>query len=189
MSQDNWCSPGEVAEPLRRFARGRSNSYGYVGLDPCSNDRSLILSRQRFVAGALHLPWRVDGKPTDGYENPPYSRLLAWAEKRRLELELGNLLEWTTLVPVATSTAWWGVTVQCDPLVVFTKRIEFLNEQGVKEQGARFDSVLFLWAKDRNRRREQLSAREELFLECFAPLVRSVVRGRHWTVQKAKARS
>lgn len=173
MGFDEWCSPPEVALPLRGYYRRRK---GYVDLDPATNGRSLIWSRRRYTAGALFLPW--DG---DFFENPPYSRMLDFARKAMAELDIpyrGRRKEATRLVTVATSTEWWEITVEKDPLLIFTKRLRFIDERGIQGDAARFDSVIQAWATP---------ARERELVEHLGPIVLHTCRGRDWVPRKAKA--
>ncbi len=168
MGLDNWCSPAEVADSLEQY-RG-----GPVGLDPCSNERSLIRARRVYVGKvALMLPW---GEEEDVYENPPYSRLEDFTRKGVAERYCGHTTELVRLVPVATSTAWWRVAMGLEevrmfdrkmkradkPLAVFTKRLKFIGEDGEDEESARFDSVLLLYGATRRAQRR--------FLREFAPI-------------------
>ncbi len=174
MGLDNWCSPPEVADPLEQFFDGP------VDFDPCSNDRSII--RARFVndqpVGCL-IPW-FGAKRRTVYENPPYSKLLAFTQKGILEMrdfrrqrypEEPELVRLTT---VATSTLWWRMATGREPVrtkdenvfsrrptVVFTQRLFFINEQGIqnRSQSARFDSALFYYGP-----------REKEFLREFKPI-------------------
>ena len=165
MSQDEWCSGPDVTVPLAKFF------HGPVGLDPCSNERSIVRAKRTYCAGGLALPWDA---PTI-YKNEPYSRLAAWAEKTVAELAIpyrGKRKELVGLEPVCTSAEWWDITVAADPLLVFTKRLSFIDENGiVAKSGARFDSVFTVWANKR---------REAEFLRLFAPVVRFATRGKDW---------
>jgi DNA N-6-adenine-methyltransferase Dam len=164
-STDNWCSPPEVADPLEQYFDGP------VDLDPCSNERSIIRARRAFVDKVgLMLAW-----DTTTYENPPYSELDAWTDKGIQERSEARVRELVRLVPVATSTAWWrraagvepvmfktrggrGFVYAGIPLMVFTRRLKFIDEQNEIDSGARFDSVLMLYGA--TRRRQQKFIRE-----------------------------
>jgi hypothetical protein len=169
MGTDNWCTPPEVADPLEQFFGGP------VDLDPCSNARSIIRAVQTYRAGGLHLPWAKTN-----FENPPYGRLDLWTDKGIYEIVVvERVRELVRLVPVATSTGWWRRAVAVDetpaiwgdaheprarlvrapdPLILFTKRIAFLNEEGMPQSGARFDSVLFYYGKRREAFRREFKA-------------------------------
>jgi hypothetical protein len=184
VSTDDWCSP--------RVIRAGLEQLGGVQADPCTNGRSIIKSTVRYTAGGLHLPWRprayVRRRRWMVYENPPYSRLGLWTDKGIREL-LGHYgpapTEIIRLVPVATSAAWWRrahlieapkglglerVQDQIDPpLVIYTKRLPFIDENGVEGQTARFDSVLFCYFQRERARRVQAA------IKAFAPITSVVI--------------
>ncbi len=162
-SSDSWCTPYEVSLPLVQFFGGP------VGCDPCSNDRSIIKSDRRYVAGGLHQPWggwkMAGGKiARTAYKNPPYSKTALWTEKGILELEggltdrHGNINELVDLVMASTSTAWWGRGMRDtkrNPRVIFTKRLAFIDprprkvrgedKRGLKTASARFEPALIYY--------------------------------------------
>lgn len=144
MSMDHWCSPPEMADGLEDLFGGP------VDCDPCSNARSIIRAVTAYTAGGTFLPW---GRRT--YKNPPYSRLDLWTDVGIREIRAGRVHELVNLEPVAPSTRWWrkamgeepieidGDTIWAPkPVVMFTKRINFINEHGVVIKGARHDSVI-----------------------------------------------
>ena len=136
INSDQWCSPKiEIAEPLAQLFGGP------VGIDPCSNARSVILAEVVYEWGGLHLPWK---NPLDtGYMNNPYSTNIPWANKAIHEMQVGHLDELVTLMMVATSTAWWSSLCTTkkvrNPRILFTKRLKFIGD---KKHGARFDTAL-----------------------------------------------
>lgn len=181
MGSDEWCTPPDYAACLRTFYQHRK---GRVGLDPCSNDRSVIWADRRYTCAGHVLPWDADSI----FENNPYSAMDAWTDKGMIELaqpHLGKLKELVTLVPCSPSTGWWeravaGVVVdrqRYQPLIVFTKRLAFIGDDGTLKDGARFDSVSMVYASD---------ARKRAFVDVFAPLIRGVVEGRHWKTPSRK---
>lgn len=188
MGLDGWCTPREVAEPLEDFFDGP------VDFDPCSNERSIIKARAANTRPVgLLIPWfgkvapRVLGRTT--YENPPYSKLLAFTDKSIKELDRRDIdvpvreRQLVRLVTCAPSTAWWRRAVGREPVTVgsvatmqisikapkptliITNRLEFINEMGEIEESARFDSALFYYGP-----------REEKFLRTFAPITSWSVR-------------
>lgn len=160
--------------------------------DPCTNGRSIIKSIVRYTAGGLHLPWRprrfIRRRRWMVYENPPYSRLGAWTDKGILEL-MGKFeavpTELIRLVPVAPSAAWWrrahlleapkGVDLYemreevPPPLVIYTKRLPFIDELGVEGETARFDSALFFYFHRERARRVQAA------IKAFASITSMVI--------------
>ena len=161
MSSDNWCSPPEVDAGLWEL------NDGPVDCDPCSNERSIIRAHTTYATGGLVLPWNPRRRrKAKTYENPPYSNLLAWTLKGLYELgRASGPAELVRLVPVATSTAWWRHAVLAEgeparrvprPLVIFTRRIAFIDETNTVINGARFDAALFFYfVHDRARRIRQ----------------------------------
>ncbi len=174
---DEWCSPPEIAEPLRQFYRKQK---GKVGIDPCSNDRSIIWAKKTYTAGGLHLPWFIPHEGIDSaYSNPPYSRMDKWASRLVAERTRSKgQLEVTFLVPVATSTGWWSTVVSSEGCrLAFTKRLRFIDNEGMPQTTARFDSVLMFWGKGAT-----LSAtrRWDEFRDLFADVIRCTSDGYNW---------
>lgn len=188
MGLDGWCTPREVADPLEEFFDGP------VDFDPCSNERSIIKARAANTRPVgLTIPWfgkvapRVRGRTT--YENPPYSKLLAFTDKSLTELTRHDdhvptrERQLVRLVTCAPSTAWWRRAVGREPVaigtvagmrvlirapkptLIVTNRLEFINEKGEIEESARFDSALFYYGP-----------REEKFLRVFRPITSWSVR-------------
>lgn len=169
MATDDWCTCPDVEEGLYKFHRGP------VGLDPCSNERSIIRARRRYTAGALHLPWDA---PTI-FKNPPYSQLLPWTEYGIEQLQRtyrGRGKTMIDLVPATPSTEWWLKMLTAEPLLIFTKRLPFINEQGVIDSGARFDCVLALYHGAGWRDRGAVAESRARFLAVFRGLTRWVVQ-------------
>lgn len=108
---DAYCTPLWLA---RRVGR--------VDVDPCSNPRSWIdaawsYSLEKGLDG-LRLPWR--GRT---FENWPYSKPLAWAEKGRHEIVAGRCTELIILCKLDPSPRWWNVAV--DPVLPVLDRWDF----------------------------------------------------------------
>ena len=175
MSTDDWCTPPEVDDCLFEFWGGPCD------LDPCSNSVSIIRAKKALTAGGLHLPWK-----RHTFENNPYSKMLRWVDKSGVEVAKGHVRELVTLWPVATSTVWWKRAVGLEPIppfaegekeiwmpnpqLVFPKRLAFLDENGQKVSGCRFDSVLFFYGKTERRRKD--------FLHAFSNLTNWSTKGR-----------
>jgi hypothetical protein len=83
---DHWCTPRWLTDALP-----------VVDLDPCSNDRSSVRSKDRCTAGGLERSW----SGLSVFVNPPYSNVLPWARKAP-EAEA-----WIFLVNHDHSTRWW----------------------------------------------------------------------------------
>lgn len=163
MSQDEFCTPPRVASRLHRFFGGA------VGLDPATNARSIIKSKLRYTAGALHRQWRPPATHNSVFDNVPFSdpNLLLFAERG-----INQRFEWgfehVRLVPVATSTAWWAIArgrrptsegiVTEPPSIVFTGRLKFIDLNGtVSDDTARFDCAILYYGTSTKRHREFLS--------------------------------
>jgi hypothetical protein len=160
-SMDDWCSPPEVTVPMVQVFQGP------VGLDPCSNERSLVFARRCYRGKvALLLPWDDESN----YENPPYSELPSFTAKGLREIvRVDHTTDLLRLVPAATSTGWWRLAVGAEPLlvgrrevrarkplVIFTKRLSFIGTNGRKQTSARFDCALILHTTKTSLRRRAL---------------------------------
>ncbi len=157
MSHDHFCTPRNVSDMLWRFYDKRP-----VGLDPATNEHSIIRARRKFFAGALQLPWDA----TTIWENPPYSAIEPFTDHGILQLvkPKSKIREWIRLVPAATSTAWFRKTAGVEPVIVkgieiyappplalFTKRLKFIDPYAKTKESAMFDTVLFYFGKRRER--------------------------------------
>jgi hypothetical protein len=146
---DSWCTPPEITVPMHDTL-----FQGPVDVDPCSNDRSLVIARLAFTFGGLTRPWRVPRKPGDrtAFENWPYSQSGAWMAKALYELAQGNVLELLRLGPAMTSTQWWADGCRKskrNPRIMFTKRISFLDPfsetVGMRRMTCRFEPALIYY--------------------------------------------
>ncbi len=171
---DHFCTPHVVDDCLFDFFGGP------VDLDPCSNSRSIIRSKEAYTVGGLHLPWRATN-----FENGPYSRMMIWVQKTMRELAIGRAKEVVTLWPVATSTKWWKTATgnmpvepevvgkkeiwAPNPTLIFTKRLAFIGLSGEQDDSARFDPVLFFYGPEK---------RHRAFLRSFNNLINWSTRGR-----------
>lgn len=149
-NSDSWCTPRPVSDRLVDFFAGP------VGVDPCSNEVSIIQAHVAYTFGGLHLPWGgLPGVPDTAYENYPYSQGDEWTNKMLRELAAGRVDEHVRLVMAATSTTWWRR--QClkpkrNPRILFTKRLAFITpfqngktEKGEKTSSARFEPALIYY--------------------------------------------
>ena len=167
---DWWCSPPEIADAVWEFFGGE------VDVDPCSNPLSLIKARVAYTAGGLVLPWRCRVRPRRTcYENPPYSKLVAWTDKMLHELRVGNVAEHIRLTMFAPSSAWW-VSMCCmpqrNPRILATKRLSFIDPEapdGARDTRypCRFDPALIYVGPD-----------PERFTRTFAHVTRWTTWGR-----------
>lgn len=171
---DWWCSPPEVAERLVDFYGGK------VGVDPCSNPRSVIQAHLTFQFGGLVRPWcrpQLLGKGDTAYENPPYSLGDEFTTKALGELACGHTTELVRLTMTSTSTEWWAR--QCyfkrmNPRILFLKRLKFIDpfatEPGKVRQSCRFEPALTYFGTSK--------ARSRAFDKIFGDLARWSAWGR-----------
>lgn len=133
MSVDmSWCTPEVVLERVRRM--------GPIGLDPCSNPRSIVRAREEWRGppgvDGLAEPWAPHGLV---YCNPPYGRGIGqWVAKAALERMDGA--EVILLVPARPDTAWWheAVVPHAAAVCFWRGRLSFLGA----DQGAPFPSAV-----------------------------------------------
>lgn len=138
MTSDEWCSPKSVADPLAQF-------WGYADTDPCSNDRSIILARERYTWGGLLRPWGEQS-----YANWPYSKNEPWSGKAIYEMKIGNVAELVVLCMYAASTQWWQdlmLKPRRNPRVIATKRLKFIGPDGKAVDSSRFEPALIYYGK------------------------------------------
>jgi hypothetical protein len=165
-TSDWWCSPPEIAGPLEEFFAGP------VGIDPCSNERSIIRAVVVLTSGGLVRSWKTPRRT--GYQNDPYSQADVWTTKMLRELALGNVREHVRLSMFSCSSRWWAR--QCkvprrNPRILALKRIAFLDpfaaEAGMKRMSCRFEPALTYFGP-----------RPERFTKVFAHLTRWTTWGR-----------
>jgi hypothetical protein len=145
MTSDEWCTPHDVADPLAQFFGGP------VGVDPCSNDRSVVQAHTVYTWGGLSRPWCRPGfakKGDTSFANWPYSTNDPWAGKAAYEMRVGHVRELVILCMTAVSTKWWSGLMaykKRNPRVICTKRLKFLGPDGQKEDSSRFDPALIYY--------------------------------------------
>jgi hypothetical protein len=165
-TSDWWCSPPEIAEPLEEFYEGP------VGIDPCSNERSIVRAVVALTSGGLIAPWRTSKRT--GYQNDPYSQADAWTAKMLAELACGNVGEHIRLSMFSTSAKWWAdmcTRPRRNPRILALKRIAFLDpfadKTGQKRMSCRFEPALTYFGPS-----------PERFTKVFAHLTRWTTWGR-----------
>ena len=168
---DCWCSPPEIATPLVDLFGGP------VGMDPCSNERSIIQAFVALTHGGLVLPWCTDGVPRTAYENFPYSQGQVWTDKALHELATGNVAELVRLSMMATSSQWWAdacLKAERNPRILGLKRLKFISPApesrragGARRMTCRFEPALMYFGP-----------RPEVFTKTFAHLTRWSTWGR-----------
>jgi len=134
-ADQTWNTPDWFIERLR-------SALGPIGLDPCSNEWSVVnaATEFRFDHGqdGLALPWRGHGLT---FVNSPFGRaLFAWADKWSSDGD-----EVVALEPSRTDTAWWQLAVtRCAAYVQWRGRFEFRLRTG-KRGNAPFPSTVFYY--------------------------------------------
>ena len=96
----DWNTPPKYIEPIKKFFGGK------IGLDPCSNEFSLVGAEENFIypqKDGLKESWAANTI----FVNPPYGRsegtsLYSWFQKAVQEYSADK--EIIFLVPVATNT-------------------------------------------------------------------------------------
>lgn len=101
----HWCTPPSILDSVRETFGGD------IGLDPCSNEHSLVNAQVEYrlpVRDGLKEPWDM---PTI-YVNPPYgsdsergTRIIHWFQRMVEAARQGS--EVIALVPVAPNTRHW----------------------------------------------------------------------------------
>lgn len=165
---DWWCTPPEITVPLADFFGGP------VDVDPCSNDRSIVLAHVAMTTGGLVAPWWRNETPGTVYQNDPYSKATLWTDKMLRELTNGRVTELVRLSMMSTSTQWWKdmcLYPFCNPRILGIRRVSFLDpesaEAGMKRQSCRFEPALTYFGH-----------RPEEFTKTFAHLTRWAAWGR-----------
>jgi len=98
---DSWCTPPWILDRIYKH-------FGGIGLDPCSNDQSIVRAVFRvkppndgnLYMGGLQWDWVAHGLC---YINPPYSKIKPWVEKATSS----DHAEIIMLIPVQTKAKWW----------------------------------------------------------------------------------
>jgi phage N-6-adenine-methyltransferase len=77
--------------------------------------------------------------------NPPYSKILPWVQKARIEHEKGKTI--VMLVPADTSVKWFKEAYEsCNEVRFISGRLSFINADTQKPvSGNNKGSVLFIW--------------------------------------------
>lgn len=147
ITSDEFCTPPSIARPLYQFFGGP------VGIDPCSNPRSIVQASLTYCEGGLIRPWCRPykiGKGDTGYANWPYSQNDAWSAKAIRELQIHNLSELVVLCMTSTSTQWWSSLMnkpKRNPRVLCLKRQRFLGPDGKPEDSSRFDPSIIYYGR------------------------------------------
>lgn len=141
--RDTWNTPSAVLQRVFQL--------GPVGLDPCSNNSSIVGPNIAWEQAGLELPWSGYGLV---YVNPPYGRAIKlWTAKMRYEALINNV-EIVALLPCRTDTKWFQEDVYtAQKLCLWKGRLHF----GDGPNPAPFPSVVAYWG-----------SRGDLFADSFA---------------------
>lgn len=123
-NSEHWCTPKNVLDAVSEFNGGEP-----IGLDPCSNERSIVDARTT---------WNFDGEVgIDGlaqewcghglvFVNPPYGdELSLWM--RKIRLEAANGVEIIALVPSRTDCGWFQLAWRAPAICFWKGRLRFLG--------------------------------------------------------------
>lgn len=142
-TRPDWNTPANVIELVNAvFVDG-------IGLDPCSNDQSLVdaafaYNKDRGGNGLL-CSWSEYGAV---YVNPPYGREIGqWVDKCAAESRADRDLEIIALLPARTDAKWFQRLWRCDALCFWRGRLKFLGAPS----SAPFPSVLAYWGMNRSK--------------------------------------
>lgn len=146
LSQD-WCTPPEYVKAIREFFSGK------IGLDPCSNEYSIVNARVEY-----RLP-KVDGLKAEWdytavFVNPPYgadrergTTIRDWLRKCA-EAHSKYGAEVLALVPVAVNTRHWKLYVWGAATAVsflYDTRLQFLVNGRNGGKGAPMACAMVYW--------------------------------------------
>lgn len=128
---EHWCTPRSVLDPIWEF-----NDMERIGLDPCSNENSIVHAKTEWTEGGLEREWCGHGLV---YVNPPYgrSKTKQWLWKILNDGQEGT--EIVALVPARTDTLGFQACFCVAKAICFWKgRITFKGAP----HGAPFPSAL-----------------------------------------------
>jgi hypothetical protein len=136
-TRDDWNTPAYILDPIHKFAGGK------IGLDPCSNDTSLVLSAHSFTKedNSLTREWGGYGLV---FINPPYSRGLYEAFAQKITVEGCNGTELIAIPPTNCETkAWKNGFWKADAICFLNKRVRFLKEGKPKGSPAGGNALVY----------------------------------------------
>lgn len=168
-----WVTPIYALKPVYEF--------GTIGLDPCSNDKSLVLCNEAWTidrkivyiqnrqeqtvkTAADTFLWSWGGRGLV-YANPPYGDesepfLKKFAEEGKLGTEIISLL------PCRTDTKrWHKYAGQADAICLRKGRIKFINYQTGKAEGSPLFPSAFLYYGKQTERFKQVFSKVGMVLK------------------------
>lgn len=133
-NKDEYCTPAEELALV----------YAVIGIpdvDPCSNERSLVVSKRAYCKGD-ESAFIAETKARTMFMNCPYSNTAWWVAKLLEWWKCGHEREVVMLLSAETGLVWWQEELL--PSIdrwIFLPRIAFLAD-GVPMKGNRCNSAL-----------------------------------------------
>jgi hypothetical protein len=139
------CTPAEVMQLVYEVLGDP------VGIDPCSNPRSIVKARRAVMLpeDGLSVPWHEYGT---GYVNPPFGRVEEprWVQKAIEEMALG--WEGIMLLPAKTGAPWFEKIYKHSPCICFYGSPELDVEGRIwfhdEDAGATFNTEIIYFGHD-----------------------------------------
>jgi hypothetical protein len=131
----SWCTPPEIVGPLHRL-------WPIVGLDPCSNERSIVKAVRTYTIDDGLEPhrqrWAV-GETV--YFNPDFADTAPWVTKA--SGHIGGAIGCVLCDP---SVSWWERVWTADAICFPRRRIAFLPPPGVRRSSFPRPIALPFWS-------------------------------------------
>lgn len=120
-----------------------TQALGLVGLDPCSNEWSVVRARTEYRLergeDGLSLPWADRGLV---FVNPPFGREIP---RWMLRCETSGAEEVVALVPARVDAKWWHrAHLSCAAVILWRGRFAF-RKRSSDRGNAPFPSSVFYW--------------------------------------------
>lgn len=142
---DGWNTPPRVLD--------RVYEYGTISLDPCSNERSQVISMYKLTKeqDGLSAPWKqlLGQKPNPlVFVNPPFDSKTIYKVVKKCIEEKALGCEIMLLVPSKTEQPWYQSALESfDSVCHIAKRVNFYKD-GVEVKGSQFACVIFYTGND-----------------------------------------
>lgn len=118
----SWCTPREIVDPLMSFTDGAP-----VGLDPCSNERSIVPATRVYTLADGLEPSEQHWGSDSVYCNPDFADTSPWMRKI-----VGHAGWAIACVLCDPSVSWWEHVWKADAICFPKRRIAFDPPPGVK---------------------------------------------------------
>lgn len=131
--KDLWQTPGNLFKALNK-------EFEFVGDVAADHHNALTYNYFTEVDSAFENEWFKSN-----WCNPPYSKILPWVQKAKIEHERGKTI--VMLVPADTSVKWFKEAYNsCNEVRFISGRLSFINAETQKPvSGNNKGSVLFIW--------------------------------------------